>query len=92
MDEKTAAMSPIAGSPTARRHRSILAVAVLGAICLYAFIHLQQLCGLPSRPAESRPWTQDATVQTNGKLVPLEAHIMSKCPDARASPSISQMQ
>lgn len=29
------------------------------------------------------PKSQDELMQTGDKLVPLEAHIMSKCPDAR---------
>jgi hypothetical protein len=39
----------------------------------------------PFRPLMDEPWVNitNDDVQTTDKLVPLEAHIMSKCPDAK---------
>ncbi|KAK5653895.1 hypothetical protein OQA88_7820 [Cercophora sp. LCS_1] len=83
MDEKQSGeMTPINGVRQTRRNRSFMSL-VLVAGLLYCYYHLQSL----SPPAADR-WqiedTQSQTVpQPTSALVPLEAHIMSKCPDAR---------
>jgi len=77
-------MSPIRGVCHNRRNRPFIPL-VLIAVLLYCFYHLQSLSqfktdrwtdrlerALPAQPV------QPATAK-----VPLEAHIMSKCPDAR---------
>lgn len=78
-------MSPIMRSRPARRARPFIAVALAG-LCLCALYYLQPFCGTTTdRWRTGIPTTQDAPVRTNNKLVSLEAHIISKCPDTRAS-------
>ena len=82
MDEKTTNMLPVGRSPANRRSRAMIAVALFGTLCLYMFYQL----GFPAqrtRPDSWMPKSQGELAQTGDKLIPLEAHIMSKCPDAR---------
>jgi len=82
MDEKTTNMLPVGRSPANRRSRAMIAVAVFGTLCLYVFYQL----GFPAPQPRTDGWmpkSQDELVQAGDKLIPLEAHIMSKCPDAR---------
>ncbi|KAI1356675.1 hypothetical protein F5Y01DRAFT_1367 [Xylaria sp. FL0043] len=80
---------------TRRRHRPLLVLALLAITSygLYAFGFLTSFTGaLPSSRFEPTP-ASDAPVVGNtaqhavplaaGELVPLEAHIISKCPDTR---------
>jgi hypothetical protein len=60
----------------------MIAVALFGTLCLYLFYQF----GFPASQPRTDSWmpqSQDELTQTGDKLVPLEAHIMSKCPDAR---------
>ncbi|KAB5577843.1 hypothetical protein GE09DRAFT_533215 [Coniochaeta sp. 2T2.1] len=82
MDEKTTTMLPVGRSPATRRSRTVLTVALVGTLCLYALYHL----GIPSCRTRTESWlpkSQEELVVTGDKLVPLEAHIISKCPDTR---------
>jgi hypothetical protein len=72
-----------------RRNRPLIAVALL-AIGLYTFWRV--LPGLVAdygwdadTAAGLRKEFNDGAVQATNALVPLEAHIMSKCPDAKVS-------
>jgi hypothetical protein len=82
MDEKTTNMLPVGRSPATRRSRMMIAVALFGTLCLYMFYQV----GFPACRPRTDSWlpkTQAELTQTGNTLVPLEAHIMSKCPDAR---------
>ncbi|KAH8911432.1 hypothetical protein BR93DRAFT_965219 [Coniochaeta sp. PMI_546] len=82
MDEKTSNMLPRGRKPATRRSRAVIAVALFGTLCIYVFYQFGFPASQP-RPDSWMPKSQDELIQTGGKLVPLEAHIMSKCPDAR---------
>lgn len=90
MDEKRA-MSPIRPSCPSRRTRLPITLALAG-LCLYLFYHVHiYVHPLPTIADPDRWYGAPASeppspVQASRKLVPLEAHIMSKCPDARVSP------
>ncbi|TDZ28430.1 GILT-like protein 1 [Colletotrichum spinosum] len=62
------------------RKRTLWPLAFLAAYVVYTVWHLAQN---PSISAGARLAPQEAPVAVESKLVPLEAHIMSKCPDAR---------
>ena len=83
MDEKNSNnMLPVGRSPATRRSRTILTAALFGTLCLYALYHL----AIPVCRTRTESWlpkTQEELVVTGDKLVPLEAHIISKCPDTR---------
>lgn len=82
MDEKQTNMLPVGRSPATRRTRVMIAVALFGTLCLYLFYHV----GFPAAGPRTDSWmpkSQDELIKTGDKLVPLEAHIMSKCSDAR---------
>ncbi|KAK1762271.1 hypothetical protein QBC33DRAFT_288897 [Phialemonium atrogriseum] len=87
MDEKRA-MSPIRPSCPSRRTRLPITLALAG-LCLYLFYHVHiYVHPLPTIADPDRWYGAPASeptspVQASRKLVPLEAHIMSKCPDAR---------
>lgn len=86
MDEKTDTMLPITRNRLGGRARLFIAVFFLS-FWLLMFYHLQPLYG--NSATWEGDWTivdiDDAPAGTTNKLVPVEAHIMSKCPDARAS-------
>lgn len=78
-------MSPMRGVCHNRRSRPFLPLALI-AVLLYCFYHLQSLSQLQTDRWADRlgPAHQQAQpVQPATTKVPLEAHIMSKCPDAR---------
>ncbi|KAI0019513.1 hypothetical protein F4780DRAFT_439004 [Xylariomycetidae sp. FL0641] len=82
-------MRPMRNRPCRRRHRPLLFL-TLGAIvliCLFGFppSFLGRQLGLsPSSSATTATTTTTTTADADDhELVPLEAHIMSKCPDAK---------
>lgn len=90
MDDKTTNMLPVGRKPATRRTRATIAVALFGTLCVYLFYHF----GFPAPQPRTDSWmpkSQDELMQTGDKLVPLEAHIMSKCPDARVCFLLLQM-
>lgn len=93
MDEKNNEMPPITSrSSLARRARLFAALALVG-FCFYQiyFFHddHSRTWNIPYGAAKGPDGTAEQTspppVGSSPKLVPLEAHIMSKCPDARVS-------
>ncbi|KAK3324307.1 hypothetical protein B0T19DRAFT_443721 [Cercophora scortea] len=95
MDEKRArSMSPLRNGRTSRRSRSLLAVMLLG-LGLYAYCNVRQLSHIAtdrwqcagesslSSAAQSDTITTSKPKPVAVSRVPLEAHIMSKCPDAK---------
>ncbi|KAK0643441.1 hypothetical protein B0T16DRAFT_459585 [Cercophora newfieldiana] len=75
---------PMRGVCHNRRNRPFLPL-VLVAVFLYCFYHLQSLSHLKTDRWTDRlgPAQRAQPVQPATAKVPLEAHIMSKCPDAR---------
>ncbi|OTA69338.1 hypothetical protein K449DRAFT_322280 [Hypoxylon sp. EC38] len=72
---------------TRRRHRPFL-IASLVAIVLYALYSLSDVSAysvlfIPEQFQSHLSSTTDKPTLAAGELVPLEAHIMSKCPDAK---------
>ncbi|KAI1142935.1 hypothetical protein F5Y05DRAFT_136519 [Hypoxylon sp. FL0543] len=70
-----------------RRHRPFL-IATLIAIVLYGLYSLSDVSAysvlfVPESFQSNLPSTTNKPILAAGELVPLEAHIMSKCPDAR---------
>lgn len=66
----------------------MITVSLITFLFVYAFY---QLSGLPIFTPGTESWmprSQDELAQTGGELVPLEAHIMSKCPDAKVGPAV----
>lgn len=62
----------------------------MGIVSFFFFVHIRPLAALHTTPSVATPWQTHPRPQPGaavGKqqapLVPLEAHIMSKCPDAR---------
>ncbi|KAK3688075.1 hypothetical protein B0T22DRAFT_479351 [Podospora appendiculata] len=95
MDEKRArSMSPLrSGGCPSRRSRSLLAVMLLG-LGLLAYCNVHQLSHIATDrwqcagEESSLSWAAELNTITASKpvavpRVPLEAHIMSKCPDAK---------
>lgn len=88
MDEKRE-MAPInTRSSLARRARVVIAFALAG-FCFYNFYfldgHRTWNIHTTAKGSEGPAEQASSLVGANSKLVPLEAHIMSKCPDARVS-------
>ncbi|TLS28162.1 hypothetical protein PpBr36_00934 [Pyricularia pennisetigena] len=78
---------PLASS---RRSRTFVALAALGIVSFFFFVHIRPLAVLHTTPdvtiplkTHPRPQPEAAVGKQQAPLVPLEAHIMSKCPDAR---------
>lgn len=73
-----------AGGRSLRRSRPLLGCAIFG-VLLYTLYSLAPLAGYASSwtPSTAVPDGAPEPTATNHSLVPLEAHIMSKCPDAR---------
>jgi len=87
MDDKMNTMLPVGRSPASRRSRSraMIAVALFSTFAVFAFY---QLYGFSANAPSTDSWmpkTQNELTQTRTKLVPLEAHIISKCGDTRVS-------
>lgn len=93
MGEKQPLTLPVSHAPTYRRpsanYISRFLVACIGGLFLYGFYHTL----LPGKPCNSRHRSSHPMIHVNapdsshnataeGK-VPLEVHIMSKCPDAQ---------
>lgn len=83
---------PRGGRPLAssRRSRIIVIMAALGIVSFFSFVHIRPLAALHVPSSVSNPWQTkpnskpEAGVRKQEKPpVQLEAHIMSKCPDAR---------
>lgn len=82
MDESKTNMLSVGKRPATRRSRVVIAAALFGTLCLFLLYRTDFLASRPQ--ADSwMPTSQEELVKTGNKLVPLEAHIMSKCPDAR---------
>jgi hypothetical protein len=87
MDEKRGlALSPAGTGPPCRRTRTV-ALLLLATLALYALY----LCPRPSWPVAKDRWRTPETTELPRPLsenapVLLEAHIMSKCPDAKVGP------
>ena len=64
-----------------KRARPLIAIASL-LLCVLVYLHIRPFQALETHgsPISARP-----VAPKEHKLVPLEAHIMSKCPDARVS-------
>ncbi|KAI6759542.1 hypothetical protein HG530_010222 [Fusarium avenaceum] len=78
MDEKRPFQQTMSSPRSFRRSRPAVSIAFVIAI-LYTFWLWQ-----PFRPMLNEPIVEvTSDVQTTDRLVPLEAHIMSKCPDAK---------
>ncbi|KAK0714579.1 hypothetical protein B0H67DRAFT_664080 [Lasiosphaeris hirsuta] len=84
MDEKQPrSMSPLRGPLPTRRSRPLLALALV-ALGFYGYFHIQALSrfGFAADRWDSRTHSLPLP-HSVAAVVPLEAHIMSKCPDAR---------
>ncbi|KAK1972496.1 hypothetical protein LY78DRAFT_650720 [Colletotrichum sublineola] len=88
MDEKHAYLGYRAPNPPPppmaafkRQMKGLLPVALM--TLLFAWNYWVYLGRLPSHPASTATVPDQAPVSVAKDLVPLEAHIMSKCPDAR---------
>jgi hypothetical protein len=81
MDEKTGVMSPV---PRTGRVRVLIATSILS-FWFLAFYFFQPFYGTSTNWEGDWTNVKDAPAGATRKLVPVEAHIMSKCSDARAS-------
>ncbi|KAL7628818.1 hypothetical protein AAE478_000333 [Parahypoxylon ruwenzoriense] len=78
---------PVRNRPR-RRHRPLLIVAIIATV-LYAFYSIQPISSYARLFVQKHSQLDSYSTKPNefaleaGELVPLEAHIMSKCPDAR---------